>query len=113
MRGLGRRCPSRLHEAHAQLVEHLLQQLALLGGEVARVFSSSSARMSIICCAAARFGVPRLAGHRIGHVAEVHGGRVRQREHEADEGDGRRDRAARPDVFCSPSSWLNLHDLEW
>ena len=43
--------------------------------------------MSIICCAAGRFGSRLLAGDRIGEVAEVDGGGVRQRQHERGEAD--------------------------
>ena len=43
-----------------------------------------------MCCAAARFDRARLAGGGIRHVAEVHGHRVRQRQHEGWKGDGRR-----------------------
>ena len=67
----------RLHEAHAQVVEQILEELRFGVGSGCRASSPAACAMiSIICPAAAMFGSARLAGPRIGDVAEVHRGRL-------------------------------------
>src|ERR1700704_4296002 len=75
-----------LDEAHAKLVEHLVEDLALLGGEVAaRLLLEEREDLDHLGRAfEVRGGA--LAGHRVGQVAEMDRRGARQREHEGGEG---------------------------
>jgi MazG family protein len=75
------------HEPHPQLEQHLLEQLSLLCREVpARLFLEHGDDLDELC-GGVEIRRPRLVGHRIGQVAEVHGGVAGERKNERDEAD--------------------------
>ena len=76
-----------LHEAHAQLVQQVVDELRFGLGEVARGLLLQHRDDLDHLPGGHEVRLGRLAGAGIGDVAEVHGGRRRQREHEAGESD--------------------------
>ena len=77
--------PVDLDEAHAQLVEHLLEHLALLGGQVAARLLLEQREDLDHLRGAFEVRLGALAGHRVGQIAEMDGGGAGQREHERGE----------------------------
>ena len=77
----------RLDEPQPQFVENLIQQLSLFRGEIAARlrFQQREDVNHLLRRGQVRFRA--LAAHRIGNVAKVHGGRVRERENKRCEAD--------------------------
>ena len=76
-----------LDEAHAQLVQQIVDELGFGLGEIpARLLLQHRDDFDHLP-GGQKIRLDRLAGSWIGDVAEVHGGRRRQREDEAGEGD--------------------------
>ena len=75
-----------LDKAQAQLVEHLIQDFALFGGQVAAGLRFQQRQDLDHLRRAVEVGFSGFAGNRIGQIPEVDRGRARQREHERREG---------------------------
>ena len=76
-----------LDVAHPQLVEELLEQLPLFGRQVAARLRLEQRQDVDHLLRGRQVRLRCLPGDRIGNVAEVHGGGVRQRQHERGEVD--------------------------
>ena len=76
-------------EAQPELVEHLLEHLALFGGEVAARLPLEQREDFDHLRGAVEVRLGALARHRIGQVAEMDRGGARQRQHEGRKRQGR------------------------
>src|SRR5688572_23694995 len=75
-------------EAKAQLVDDLLEELTLFGRQVAARLLLQQRQDLDHLLRRGKIRLSRLPADRVGHVAEMHGGGVRERQHESNEGDG-------------------------
>ena len=76
-----------LYESEAQLVEDLLEQLPLFGGQVAAGLGFEQRQDVDHLLCRRQVGIRLLPAHRVGNVSEVNRSRVRKRENERGEAD--------------------------